>query len=159
MIYNAGERNSQFGVEETQRFAAARGLELKLLAIANPGEVADAASVLAETVDAFYVGSDNTVVSALAGLLKVASEAKVPVIASDIGSVEQGAIAALSVDYRKLGRRAGQLVADVLDGATPGEIPNEIFAGDSLVINMKTAAAEGIDLPPSLVARANVVLE
>ena len=160
IIYNAGERNSQYGVDSIKAIAQARDVQLQLVTVSNSQEVVDAARSLIGTVDVFYVGSDNTVVSAMAGLTKVAYENRIPVIASDSGSVQEGALAAVSVDYEELGRRVGHIVAELLrTGGMPGEIEPIMFKGDSLLLNARSARQIGLTFPEELRARAKQVIE
>lgn len=159
MIYNAGERNSQFGVDRFRKLAQDRKVELKLVTVSKSLEVVDAARSLAENVDVLYVGSDNTVVAAIAGLTKVAYDADTPVIASDAGSVEGGALAAVSVDYRALGRRVGRIVAGVLkSGRLPRDRSPVIFGGDVLLLNDKAAGQLGFTFPKATRKRAKRVI-
>lgn len=158
IIYNAGERNSQFGVDRVRELAPRKGFELRITAIGTSTEVGDAASALAEEVDCYYVGSDNTVVTALPALLSVAIERGLPVIASDVGSVEKGALAAVSVDYENVGKAAGRLVADVLStNKRPGEIEKIMLVGQSLMINAEAANRIGYEFPASVLERATPV--
>ena len=160
MVYNPSERNSQFGVEQVRKIVEDRNLTLKLAAVAGSAEVEDAASSLVGTVDAFYVGSDNTVVGALPALLKVANGAGKVVIASDSGSVQNGALAAVSVDYEKLGEVAGELVARILRGrATAKSIAPVSFLGQSLILNGEAAKKLGLTFPPGLTARADRIIQ
>ena len=160
IIYNAGERNSQYGVEKVQALAKQRKVELKLVTVSRSQEVVDAAISLVGNVDVIYVGSDNTVVAAMAGLTRTAHAAKLPVIASDSGSVRDGALAAVSVDYRKLGRRAGQLIARVLKtGKMPADTSPVVFVGDELMLNLKAAGQLGFAFPEEVKVRAGEILE
>lgn len=159
VIYNAGERNSQFGVDEVKRLAERRAVKLKFVTVAQSQEVVDAARSLIGNVDAIYVGSDNTVAAAMAGLTRVAHEAHVPVIASDSGSVKDGALAAVSVDYEMLGRRVGEMVAQVLrTGQMPGSNSPVIFTGDKLMLNEKAAALIDYQFPRAVRERAQEVI-
>ena len=160
LIYNAGERNSQFGVEQVERLAPSRDLMVSKVTVSNSNEVADAARALAKTVDVIYVGSDNTVVGAIDGLIAVAEESRVPVIASDVGSVEKGALAAISVDYHELGRAVGKIVAEILrTKKEPGTIKNVIFEGRSLILNAKTATRIGYKFSDLLRALSTRIIE
>lgn len=154
MVYNPSDDAAKFGVDKTKPLAAAKGLRLIVVPASNSDEVISAARSLMSQVDVFYVGSDNTVASAMAGVTAIAQRARVPVIASDAGSVEGGALAAVSVDYRKLGNTAGKLVSDVLrSGKAAGQFAPIIFRGDTLVVNTKTAEQLRYTIPPSVMAR------
>jgi len=159
IVYNPGERNSQFGVERVSELVAPRELTLVLVTVSGSGEVGDAARSLVGQADVIYVGSDNTVVSALDALLSVARESRIPVIASDAGSVEKGALAAISVDYERVGREAGYLVAKVLDsGVAPGRLEPVVVSGDALILNLGTASALGLQVPDSIRGRSVLTL-
>lgn len=159
MVYNRGEANSQFGVDRVETLIADLPLELQTVVVANANEVPDAARALAPLIDVFYVGSDNTVASAMPAMTEVAAEFGIPVIASDIGSVENGALAAVSVDYRLLGRRVGEIVAELLrTGADAGTVEPVYFVGDSLVLNMVTASQMGFEFSAAIQNRASKVI-
>lgn len=159
IVYNAGERNSQYGVDQIKQLAEQRGVELKLVTASQSQEVVDAARSLIGNVDVIYVGSDNTVVAAMAGLTRVAYGAKLPVIASDSGSVQDGALAAVSVDYEELGRHAGKLVAQVLrTGQMPADMSPVLFTGDKLMLNERAANQLGYEFPAAVRERAHEVI-
>jgi len=123
-------------------------------------EVMDAARSLLGNVDVIYIGSDNTAVAAMAGLTRIAHAAKVAVIASDSGSVRNGALAAVSVDYRKLGRRAGQLIASVLKSGSMLEDTDPVmFVGDTLMLNTKAARELGYVFPEAIRERASEIIK
>ena len=66
---------------------------------------------------------------------------------------------AYSFDLGDLGRRAARQVAEILKGANPGELPIYQHTKFELIINLKTAKALGLDLPPMLLGRADEVIE
>ena len=151
MVYNPSESNSQYGVDRVQELASERGFELLLAPVSTVVEVRDAAALLAEQVDVLYVGSDNTVVSGIAALLSAAAERRKPVVSSDAGSVSEGVPIAVSVDYRALGRRVGEIVAELLStGKRAGDVAMVQYLGDKIVTNAQGAALLGMSLPDSL---------
>jgi len=159
IIYNAGERNSQYGVDQIKQLAEQRPVKLQLVTVSQSQEVVDAARSLIGNVDVIYVGSDNTAVAAMAGLIRVAHGAKLPVIASDSGSVRNGALAAVSVDYEKLGRHVGELVAEVLrSGRMPDNLEPVLFLGGELMLNEKAATQLGIEFPAAVRERAQKII-
>jgi len=160
IIYNAGERNSEYGVEQIKPLAKEKNISLKLVSISQPDEVEDAAKGLVDSVDVFYVGSDNTVVGALPALLNVAYSKNIPVIASDSGSVEQGALAAVSVNYIELGKKVGQIVAQVLkDKSMPADLDPVMFMGNSLNINLKSANKIDYSFSENILKDAEVIIQ
>ena len=94
-------------VKAAKAAAAELGLEVKESAISTSGEVQQAAQSL--DVDAFYVPTDNNVVSALESLLQVAEDKKILTIAAEGDSVERGAVATYGISYEKLGYQTGEM--------------------------------------------------
>ncbi len=73
-------------------------------------DVAPAAKSLIGKIDVMYTTTDNMVVSVFESLAKVCNDAKIPLIASDTGSVKRGAVAALGVNFYDMGRQTGKMV-------------------------------------------------
>jgi putative tryptophan/tyrosine transport system substrate-binding protein len=160
VIYNASERNSQFGVAQTRQAAEAAGMTLVTITASTSAEVVSAVRSLAGRVDVLYIGSDNTVAAAIDGVVAAAADIRLPVIASDVGSVERGALAAVSVDYELLGERVGDIVVEVLrNNRRPSEIEPVSFVGNQLVINSATARRMNYTFPQSVMQRNPQVVQ
>ena len=67
-------------------------------------------------VDLIYTPTDNTIASAVPTLIKITEKAKLPVFAGEGGEVKGGATAAIAIDYYELGKIAGTMAADILEG-------------------------------------------
>jgi putative ABC transport system substrate-binding protein len=159
VIYNPGEANSVTLVELIRKEAPARALEMVEAAAPRSADVLPAAQSLVGRVDAIYVPTDNTVVTALEAVVKVGTDNQLPVFAGDTDSVPRGAIAALGFNYYDLGRQTGKIVARVLTGANPGDIPVEGVQITELYVNLGAAAAMGVTIPPELLQRAKFVID
>ncbi|MEK4698402.1 ABC transporter substrate-binding protein [Solibacillus sp. FSL R7-0668] len=145
MIYNAGEQNSVAQIAAVKELAAKEGVTIVDAAVSASSEVKQAAESLIGKVDAFYVVTDNTVVSALESVVDVANTNTLPLIVGELDSVERGGLAAYGFDYFDIGYEAGQMAAQVLlEGKTPADIPSAYPANLKLVINK--AVAESLDL-------------
>ncbi|MGV9064398.1 ABC transporter substrate binding protein [Clostridioides difficile] len=72
---------------------------------------------------------------------KVANENKIPIIASEEGSVSSGALACCGIDYEKLGYKAGELAVEVLEGKSVGDIPVTTLDETEIIINEDTLKA------------------
>ena len=97
-------------------------------------------------VDAIYTGTDNLIAENLESILKAAREAGKPVLAGDTQSVERGALGTWSISMRDLGEITGQMVAEVLHGKTPREMPVRVISQGAPVVNSRQAERFGI--PP-----------
>ena len=156
--YSSGEVNSEVQVELAQEAAAELGLEVETAAITNSGEVQQAADSL--DVDAFYVPTDNTVVSGFEALLQVAESSSVPVIGAEGDTVERGAVGTYGIDYEQLGYQTGEMAVRVLvEGADPAEMPIETQTELTLIVNRAAAERQGVELSEDLLERADTVLE
>ena len=158
VIFNSGEINSQVQVEIVKEVAPGLGLEVVEAAATTTGEVGTAAESLVGLVDAIYVPTDNTVVSAIGAVIKVSEEHLIPVIPGDENSVSEGALATLGLDYYKLGFQTGKMAARVLCGeATPATMPIEGQSEYGIVINKAGLELFHLDLPQDLLERATLV--
>lgn len=160
IIYNSGEPNSVPNLKALKEEAAKVGMSVEEATIANSSGVYQAVKSLVGRCDVIYIGTDNTVVSAIESAVKVCTDNKLPLIVGDVDSVARGAIAAVAVDYYKMGLQTGDMAARILmDGASPGSMPVEFLNDLNLHVNLKAAKAMGVTLPESLVARAAKVIE
>ncbi len=132
---------------EFAKRAATYGLRLVTANITSTADVQQAASALAGTADAFLVGGDHTVVSAVDALLTVAQAHGKPVFACDRSSIEKGAVAGATVDYGSMGERTAEIVAFVLAGANPERLPVEIFSHFVGYYNKPALRENNLELP------------
>jgi len=106
------------------------------------------------------VATDSTVVAGLEGLIGVANENEIPVIASDPSSGARGTVLAQGLDYYQEGIDAGLIALAYLDGETDiAETGISRQTGTSLVVNLDAAAAQNVDVPESLLEQAGTVIE
>lgn len=157
IVYSSGEVNSQVQVDLATKAAPALGLTVKPVTVTNSSEVQQAANSL--DVDAYYVPTDNVVVSAIESLLQAAQSAKIPVIAAEGDSVKRGAMATYGIDYEKLGYQTGEMALKVLEGEDPATMAIQKQEELQLIVNPKAATAAGVTLPEALVSRADTVIE
>lgn len=159
IIYNSGEQNSRSQLELTKKAADKKGVKLIERAIANSSGVYSAAQSLVGKVQAIFVTTDNTVVSALESVVKVAYEHDIPLVMSDTDSVDRGALAAKGFDYYKHGLQTGEMVCRILKGAKPAVTPVEFQKDLQLMINMKAAKEIGYVFPDNIVNAADKVIK
>lgn len=158
IIYNAGEVNSVVQVDIAKAEAGALGLTIVEATVTNTGEVMQAAQSLIGRVDAIYVPTDNTAVSAIESVIMVAEQARVPLIAGEDLSVESGAMATIGIDYYVLGRQTADIAARVLQGADPATTAIEYLDDMNIVINVDAAERMGVTLSDELLQRASRII-
>ena len=159
-IYNAGDANSVKSITWARAAMKKYGLEYIEVTVSTSAEVHMAAQSLADRVDAVFIISDNTVVSAFESLVKVCNDKKKPLFGGGTESVPRGAIAALGFDYFQVGYTAGQKAVQILkDGKKPGDIPSSLTKELRLVVNLKAAEAQGVNLDEKFVKMAEEVIK
>ncbi|HET8802674.1 MAG TPA: ABC transporter substrate-binding protein [Marinobacter sp.] len=158
-VYNPGEANAVSLVNLLEERLKARGLTLEKAAATKTSEVLGAARSLVGDVDAIYLTTDNTVISAAEAVIAVGERADIPVFAADTATVGRGAVAALGFDYYDHGRQTGVMVAKVLDGKNPGELPVETMEKLDLFVNPAAGERMGITLSDELISEAEQVID
>lgn len=162
-VYSSGEANAVALAELAEQAAAELGLTFVPATVTNSAEVRTATQTIIDKVDAVYVSTDNTVVSALNALVDVASRQGKPVMSADPSSAEEvGVLAAWGFDYYKMGRATGRLIARLLEGESPASIPTQYMtdaADVDLLINLDVAEALGITVPQDVRSSAATLVQ
>jgi putative ABC transport system substrate-binding protein len=157
VIYSPGEANSVAIVAALKKAAAGTGLEIVEAAAARTVDVPTAAQSLIGKADVIYAPTDNNVMSAFEGIVKVAQQAKLPVVSADTDTVKRGAVAALGLNYYDLGRQTGKLVVRILNGEAPGTMASQVSDTFELHVNPEAARRQGVTLSDELMKTAKVV--
>lgn len=162
-IYNGAEKNSITMLKTTQEVCDEMGIELLPITIYNPAEVNMAAESLVSRVDAFYVVTDNTLVSGLTALITAAANNKKPIFSEDYTSAVNGGILyAIGFDYYKAGRKTGKMAVEILKGKAPNKMPVTFmeYPEESVVIvDMDRAKALNIEIPKELITENTKIIE
>jgi putative ABC transport system substrate-binding protein len=156
---NAGAPGAVLEMREVQATARTLGLEVTTREIRQAEDIAPAIEVLKSRADALYVATDPLVFTNRIRINTLALNARLPTIYGSREYVDAGALMSYGPNFSDLFRRAADYVDKILRGAKPGDIPVEQPTKFDLVINRKTAKALGIDVPPTLLARADDVIE
>jgi putative tryptophan/tyrosine transport system substrate-binding protein len=142
-----------------QTAARALGLEVATLEIRRAEDIAPTFEMLKSRVDALYVETDALMSTHRIRINTLALAARLPTMHGGRAYVEAGGLMSYGPNYTDLFRRAADLVDKVLRGQKPSDIPVEQPTNFDLIINLTTAKALGLDIPPTLLARADEVIE
>lgn len=159
VLYNAGEANSKSTVEKIKQLSKEMNYEVVEATAAKTADVYQAAKSMMGKVDAIFIPTDNTIISALESVLKIGIQHQVPVFAADVDSVARGAVAAMGFDYYKHGYQTGAMALRILQGTSPSAIPVEFQEDLQLHINSTYAAKMGIQPPEALLKAAAKIYE
>ncbi|EGR1510771.1 ABC transporter substrate-binding protein [Vibrio vulnificus] len=157
VVYNPGEANAVTLVELLKKSAAEKGLKVVESTALKSADVQSATQAIAAKSDVIYAPTDNTVASAIEGMIVAANQAKKPVFGGATSYVEKGAIAGLGFDYYQVGVQTADYVAAILEGQEPGKLDVKVATGSDLVVNQGTAEKLGITIPASVLSRATDV--
>ena len=159
VIYNSGEANSLTLVRVLKEQAAKKGISVEEATVSNSAGVFQAAKSLIGRAQAVYIPTDNTVVSAFEAITQIGYQAKLPIFAADTDSVGRGAVAALAVDYYRMGRQTGEMVGRILQGTRPADMPVETLREFQIYLNPGSAAKMGLEIPPDLLQKADKIIQ
>ncbi|QGY40407.1 ABC transporter permease [Pseudodesulfovibrio cashew] len=159
VVYNVGESNSVSAVTRFKAAAKERGVAVEEVTVANSAEVQQAATSLLGKVDAIFVPTDNTVVSAMEVVVKVCRRSQTPLFVADTDSVARGAVAAVGFDYYLHGRQTGAMAIRILNGAKPGDTPVEFQKKLTFQVFPAAAKKMGLEVPQSVIDQADKVIE
>jgi putative ABC transport system substrate-binding protein len=144
---------------QVETTARALGLEVAPLEIRRAEEIAPAFDALNAKADALYVVDDALVTANRTRIVTLALGARLPVIFTNRSFVAAGGLMSYGPNFPDLYRRSADLVDKILRGAKPADIPVEQPRKFDLVVNLTAAKALGLTIPPTLLARADEVIE
>jgi putative tryptophan/tyrosine transport system substrate-binding protein len=146
-------------LREARTAAGTLGLEVVTLEIRHSQDIAPAFEELKGRSQALYVCTDALASSNRIGINILAVGARLPTIHGSRDYIEAGGLISFGPDYPDLFRRAADYVDKILRGSKPANIPVEQPTKFNLVINLNTAKALGLTIPPTLLATADEVIE
>ena len=153
LVYCSAEANSQYQVDEVQKFLEELGYTCKQYSFADSNDLASVATTAADESDVIYVPTDNTVASNTEILNNICQPAGVPVIAGEEGICAGCGVATLSISYYDLGVATGKMAAKVLTGESDiAEMPIEYAPQFTKKYNASLAEALDVTIPDDYVA-------
>ena len=159
MLINIGNPSLQPEIGEVQAAARKLGMEANPFEIRRVEDIAAGFKGLTDGLQALYVVGDPLLNNNRIRINTLALGARLPTIYPSRENVEPGGLMSYGPNVLDLYRRAGDYVDKILRGAKPADLPVEQPTKFDLVVNLITAQALGIDVPQTLIARADEVIE
>ncbi len=162
-IYTGSEVNAVVLAGVVKQSCKELGIEYVETTVSKSAEVKQAVQAIAGRIDALYITTDNTVVSAMSAVAEVALKNRIPIMSADTSSAETNPVMMASgFDWYKMGRATGGLIAEILNGKKPEDIPTRFMTKPSdtdLLINLDVARKIGVTIPKEILAGANKIVE
>jgi putative tryptophan/tyrosine transport system substrate-binding protein len=160
VLTNPNNPNADAVIREIASAASPRSLSIESVRASNPGEFEPAFVMLAtKGAGALVVAADPLFYSQRVELCALAARHRIPAIYNVREFAESGGLISYGTSLKEVHRQVGDYTARVLKGALPAELPVVQATRFELLINLKTAKALGIDVPPTLLARTDEVVE
>jgi putative ABC transport system substrate-binding protein len=160
LVNPANAANAQTTIREAERVAGAAGLQLQILQARSNQEIHAAFATLArERADALFVGPDSFFNSRRVQLTTLATKYAIPAAYAARDYAEVGGLMSYGTSVPGMFRQVGAYTGRVLKGEKPADLPVVQPTKFELVINLTTAKALGLEVPATLLARADEVIE
>jgi putative ABC transport system substrate-binding protein len=160
LVNPANASNAESTLREAKEAAPALRLQIRILNTATIGEIDAAFATLArERPDALFVGSDAFFFNRRVQFATLAAVSKIPAAYAQRDFVAAGGLMSYGTDIADMYRQVGVYTGNILKGAKPADLPVVQSTKFALVINLQTARALGIEVPPALLAIADEVIE
>jgi putative ABC transport system substrate-binding protein len=155
-----GERTMSDMVKETESVARTFAMELRFVAVAGPDELDRAlAAIAGERFDALFVFPSPMLFAERRRIVEFATRHRLPSMSMGREFVELGGLMSYGANITDLNRRAAAYAVKILQGARPGDLPVEQPTKFELAVNLTTAKAFGLTIPPSIFGRADEIIE
>jgi putative tryptophan/tyrosine transport system substrate-binding protein len=159
IVANVGAPGAVLEMREVLTTARSVGLEVTPIEVRQAAEIVSAIEALKGRADSLYVATDPLIFSNRIQINALAQAARLPTIYGSREYVDAGGLMSYGPNWSDLFRHAAEVVNKILRGTKPADIPVEQPTKFDLILNLKTAKALGLELPSTLLARADEVIE
>ena len=159
VMANSSAPGAMIEMREVATTARTLGLEVIPIEVSQAGEVFSSIESIRDRADALYVATDPLIFSNRIAINEMAQRQRTPTIYGSREYVDAGALMSYGPNWIDLFRHAAEQVDKILRGAKPADIPVQQPTKFDLVVNLRTAKALGLEIPPSLLARADDVID
>ena len=160
ILVNPANPATESAIRDIPEAARAMGLQIQVLNASTRSEIEAAfASLVRDRAEALYVAGDVFFTSRRVQFATLAASYRIPASYPSRQAVEAGGLMAYDSDRVGMYRQVGAYTGQILKGAKPADLPVLQSTKFELVINLQTARALGLEVPPTLIARADEVIE
>ena len=160
VLWNPGNVEAKLQRQPLEAAAQVQGIRLRFVEARLPGQIELAFTVMArERADVVLVSADPMFTSEYRRVVEMAARTRLPAVYPFRNVAEAGGLMSYGTDLSAIYRSAAIYVDKILSGAKPADLPVQQPTKFELVINMKTAKALGLTIPPTVLLRADLVLE
>jgi putative ABC transport system substrate-binding protein len=160
LLWNASNPANRIYERDTGSAARLLNVAMQSVPVTHPGELEKAfVAIERERPNAMIVSGDLILQVHMARVIDFARRTQLPVMYQNPEQVKSGGLLAYGANFAELFRRGAEYTDKILKGTRPADLPVEQPTKFELVINLKTAKALGLAIPPSLLARADQVIE
>jgi putative ABC transport system substrate-binding protein len=146
--------------QQVQSAAQARGVEVQIEQVGKLDDFDGAVQRLSEgKVQAIIVPANGLLTFGRKQIVELSMALRLPLIFAELDGVDAGGLASYGINHLEQYRRSAFYIDKILKGAAPGDLPIEFPTKVELAINLKTAKALGLTVPPALLSRADDVIE
>ncbi|MDR0898962.1 MAG: ABC transporter substrate-binding protein [Lactobacillaceae bacterium] len=159
VIYTSSDDSANTEATRFQELATKVGIKVKMFSITNTNDLNQTANqmVCDSSIQAVFVGTDNTIASAFPTLIAATDSKNIPVFPTVDTMVKQGGVAADSINQHNLGIQTGKQIAQILKGKKVSQIPVVFQKSGDIVINLKQAQKLGLSIPEKIQKSAKEV--
>ena len=160
MLWNAADLGMTMRYRAAEDAARVLGVKVQTLGVREPDDFDQAfAEMMRDRPDAILMVSDALTNLNRKRVVEFAKSQRLPTIFENSALVHDGGLMSYGPRQSEIGERAAEFVVRILRGARPADLPLELPTRFEFLINLKTAKALGLTVPPSLLARADEVIE
>ena len=159
VMANSGAPGAMIEMREVATTARTLGLEVIPIEVSQAGEIFSSIESIKDRVEALYVATDPLIFSNRIEINAMAQRQRTPTIYGSREYVDAGALMSYGPNWIDLFRHAAEQVDKILRGTKPADLPVQQPTKFDLVVNLRTAKALGLEIPPSLLARAHEVID
>jgi putative ABC transport system substrate-binding protein len=160
MLWNAADLGMSMRYRAAEQAASVLGVKLQTLGVREPNDFEDAfAAMISDRPDAILMVNDALTNLNRKRVVEFAKSQRLPTIFENGAPVREGGLMSYGPSQSEIGERAAEFVVRILRGARPADLPLELPTRFEFFINLKAAKALGLTIPPTLIARADEVIE